>query len=272
MTARGKTDFYSVVTAAVADLAQHGYTDNARVQFWVSEIRKAAVESLTPEHMLQAALDRVLRGTYRTLVENGRILSKHPGVARFTLEKVKPQLRAELDRRIMASANLIRLNREAAIEKTLQRFQGWATSVPTGGSKVVDRAAEKANIRKPLASLPFEERRVLIDQGHKFATSLSDILAHDAGALAAEWNHHHVTYPRPEHVARNGHVFLIRDSWAHEQGLVKKDSNGYVDDIERPGEFVYCRCTYRYIYALRDLPIEMLTAKGKEALVKSRAA
>ena len=132
------------------------------------------------EQMLKDALAAV----YDRLVEKGDVVRLHPGIPRFTLERLKPQLRAELDRRILASADLIRLNRKNSIEKTLQRFVGWSTSIPKGGSDVVDKAAEKKKIRKSLAQLPFEERRVLIDQGHKLRASISEIVAKDGNAIA----------------------------------------------------------------------------------------
>jgi hypothetical protein len=41
---------------------------------------------------------------------------------------------------------------------------------------------------------------------------------------------------------------------------------GYTDEMSTPGEEVYCRCAYVYIYSLRKLPDEMLTIKGKNLL------
>lgn len=263
--------FAQVITEAVADLAEHGYRSPEQIAEWVRVIREAAADAMTPPHVLEEALNATLGTTYRRLIERGSILEHHKGVSRFTIDKLRPRLRAELDRRIMASANLIKLNRQAAIEKTVQRFAGWATSVPEGGSDVVRRSPVKSDIRKALASLPYEERRVAIDQGHKFAADLSHIIAMDQNAIAAIWHHHHKRYPRPEHVARDGSIFLVRGSWAHEAALVKS-SAGYTDEIERPGEWVYCGCSYGWIYALRDLPAAMVTEKGRQALAAARAA
>ena len=67
-------------------------------------------------------------------------------------------------------------------------------------------------------------------------------------------------------------MFLIRDSWAQKAGLVKPSKDGYTDDIEAPGELVYCSCHYVFLYNLRQLPPEMLTAKGKEALERAKVA
>src|SRR5207247_2394734 len=104
------------------------------------------------------------------------------------IDQIKPALHAELERRIMASADLIKLNRKAAIEKTVQRFSGWATSVPPGGTRATDKKKEKDSIKKSLKSLPFEERRVIIDQSHKFVANLNEIVAKDGGAIAGRWH------------------------------------------------------------------------------------
>lgn len=266
--------FYEVLTAAVKDFTENGYDSQERLQYWLAQIRIAAVASLAPEAQMQQLVRSVLTRDYKRLIENAGILKHHPGIERFTLDRVKPQLRAELDRRILASANLIKLNRQAAIEKTLQRFSGWSTSIPAGGSRVVGKLQVKEDLKKPLRSLSFDDRRVAIDQGHKFLSSLNDILATSGGAIAGVW-HSHVGQPgydaRINHAERNKKTYLIRDSWAHKAGLVKPDANGYTDAMDQPGEKVFCRCFYGYVYALRDLPAEMLTEKGRTAMAEVAA-
>lgn len=264
--------FYQVVSAAVADISERGYLSPEQLAEWTHRIRDAAERTLTPPHVLEQALRSTLSQAYARLIERGMIVGQHKDMPRFTLEKAKPKLRAELDRAIMAIADLIKLNRRNAVGDTLQRFAGWMSSVPPGGSKIVDRRAESKKIRKALASLPFEERRVLVDQGHKFSANLSRILATDGGAIGAIWHHHHVRYPRPEHVTRDGKFFLMRDSWAHQRGLVKPGPHGFTDEIEQPAEWVFCRCSYQWIYNLRDCPSDVMTNKGREALVLARAA
>lgn len=266
--------FYAVVSKAVADITAHGF-DAIRVDDWLKQIAAAAARDLVSLDKMQATLQAEFGSIYRRLIERGAILQQHPGISRFTLAKVKPQLRLELDRRIMASAQLIRLNRDAAIQKTLQRFSGWATSIPQGGSDVVDKPEVKDNIRKALVQLPFEERRVMIDQGHKFASALSETLARDGGALAGEWHSHwrqrNYDY-REDHKERDLHVYAVRGNWALEKRLMKPGPDGYTDDITVPGEEVFCRCWYRWIYNLRDLPDNMLTDKGRKELTRVKAA
>lgn len=277
----GVATFFETVTAAVADITEHGYDSDRRLDYWVEQIRKAAIDSLISEPELQEKLKTVLGAAYDRLVERGRILQHHPGVGRFTIARIKPKLRAELDRRILASANLIRLNRQQTIADTLKRFQGWATSIPIGGSRTVDRGEIKNHVRKELASLPFRERRVLIDQANKLFCSVNAILATDQGAIAAEWrsNYRQLGYDfRPEHRDRDSRyrgpdwVYLIRGSWAHKRGLVKAGKAGFVDQITQPSEEIFCRCFWAHHYSLSRLPDAMLTERGRKALAQTRSA
>lgn len=262
--------FYSVLSSAVADFASRGYVSEAQLGFWMQQLRAAAESALMPERDMVAALKQAFGSIYTRLVDRGRILEQHPEIARFRLEQVKPKLRAELNRRILASADLIKLNRQSAVEDTLRRLSGWATSVPPGGTELVARNETKAAIRKSLASLPYVERRVIIDQSHKFATNLSDIVATDAGAIAMIWRHHYSTQPRPEHVARDGKMFLLKSSWARDKGLVKAGENGFYDDTEKVGAAVFCRCSAQWIYNLRAVDSDMLTVKGRTELARVR--
>ncbi len=265
--------FVEALSTAIADFAEHGYDDHERLVRWVEVLRRAALRSMVPEYKLREELARVLGSVYQRVVERGDILRQHPGVARFTLDRVKPRLRAELDRRILASANLIKLNREASIQKTLQRFSGWSTSIPPDGSDAVRKPEVKKELRKALSQLPFEERRVLIDQGHKFTSELNNIIAVDGGAIAAVWhsNWRQLGYNyREDHKERDLKVYAIRGNWAIEKGLMNKGA-GYTDDMTKPGEEVLCRCHYQYIYAISALPPDMITPKGHNELARVRA-
>ena len=219
-----------------------------RIERWTRELRLAAERSLISAASLEQQLRDGLAAIYRKMVDRGGVIRYVPGVERFTLDKIKPQLRNELDRRILASANLIKLNRAQAIDKTLQRFQGWSTSIPKGGVSEESKREVKANVRKSLASLPFEERRLATDQGHKLIAAISDIVAADGGAIAAYWVSHY-TQPgyafRPDHKERDhrqndGQPFLIRDSWAARAGYVKKGKLGYVDEVTQPAQEPFC--------------------------------
>lgn len=271
--ASGKKNYHDVVSEAVDDLAEHGFTSVERVAFWQRKIREAAEGFLGSAAQMEQQLRDALAATYKRMVDSGKIAKYHPGVARWTIEKVRPSLRAELDRRILASANLIRLNREQAIAKTLQRFSGWSTSIPPGGASEPNKREEKARIQKPMAQVRFETRRVLTDQGHKLTSALNEIVSTDGGAIIATWrsNYRQPNYDyREDHKERDGVVYSIRDSWAMQKGFVKKSPNGYVDEITRPAEETFCRCWYVYGYGLRDVPDDMLTKLGRETLEEAR--
>jgi len=266
--------FFEVVTDAIREFTEHGFDSVERLTFWTDRIRRAAVDSLTPSHVLEETLNKSLQGIYKQLIDDGQIVKAHVGISRYTIDRLKPKLRTELDRRMMVSRNLIKLNREQMIEKTTQRFAGWASSVPAGGSRVVETKDVKDNIRKALTSLPFEERRCIIDQSHKFVSSLNEIVAVDGGAIAGKWHsqfRRRGYQYRVDHKERDDKVYAIRGNWALEKGLMKAGPAGYSDEITKPGEEVFCSCSYSWIYNIRDLPPEMLTRKGEEALAEVRA-
>lgn len=266
--------FYETVTAAIADFTENGFESDAQLDRWMTAIRAAAEADMISQRQLDRELQRFLISVYQRMVEKHGILRQHPGLERFTIDRLRPQLRAELDRRILTSADLIRLNREQVIAETLRRFQGWATSIPIGGSRLTRRQVVRSDIRKSMTSLPFLERRVLVDQGHKLNAAISDIIASDQNAIAAEWHSHwrQSGYQfREEHKERDQVVYATRGSWAIKRRFITAGEQGYYEDHERPGELVYCRCYVRWLYNLRDLPRDMLTEKGKEALAQVRA-
>lgn len=266
--------FYQVLSDAINDIAAHGFDSAERLAYWQEELKKAAEGLLGGRGEMEEKLREAYRALYSKLVDREDLLKVHPGVPRFTLNKVKPQLHSTLERYIMASADLIKLNREQAIAKTIQRFSGWTSSIPKGGSAQVNKKDEKDKIRKSMAALPFEERRVLVDQGHKFQASLSETLALDGGAIAGVWhsNWKQINYDyREDHKERDKLVYAVRGNWALEKGLMNK-GEGYTDEMTKPGEEIFCRCRYQWIYNLRSLPLDMLTRKGKDALEALRRA
>lgn len=264
--------FYEVLTLAVNDFVDHGFDSEERLKHWLKLLEDAAKASLIPESELRRVLVGVLQRDFDRLVTQNGLLKYHKGLSTGTIAKLKPTLKLELDRRVMASANLIKLNRQEAISNTLRRFSGAVTAIPPGGSDVIDKNETKKAIKKSLAGLTFESRRVAVDQSHKFFAAVNDIVAKDNSAIAAEWNDHHdqpgYNY-RPEHKARDKKVYLIRKSWATERGLIKP-VNGYTDDIETPAQLPFCRCYYRYIYSIGAIPPEFLTDKGREELAEAK--
>lgn len=268
------SDYDDILTAAMEDIAEHGYDSQDRVFYWAEALKKAALNVMMSDAEVSHDIRERLLGVFGRAVVNGDILKYHPGVTPFTLQQMRPELHAELQRRIHASVDLIKLNREQAIERTMRRFQGWATSVPVGGSRTVDKRAEKKTIRKSMTQLSFQERRVAIDQGAKLFSAINTTVAVNSGAIGGVWQSHKNQKGyngRKEHNARDGKFFLVRDSWAIKSGLVKKAKYSYTDEIEQPGEFVFCRCSWQYLYSLRSVPKECLTKKGETFLATATA-
>ncbi|MBR8168996.1 hypothetical protein KDX27_14850 [Burkholderia cenocepacia] len=264
--------FHDVLTEAIRDITEHGYDDPGRLQEWLRRLRFAAMADLPTDaemrNRMQSAMDAVF---HRTLSKTGA-LRYHPGVPRFTIERIAPSLRPELDKRVRASVDLIKLNRERAVEQSLQRLAGWVSSVPAGGSRAVDKPEVRESIAKPIRQLRYEERRISIDQGHKLMSSINAVIAEQTQAIAMMWRSHwrQVGYDyRPDHKERDKRFYVVRGSWALQQGLITK-GDGYLDEITQPAEEPFCRCYGVYVNNLRDLPPEMLTEKGRRALEETR--
>ena len=256
--------FYEVLTEAINDLAENGYDSEIRLEGWMQKLRQAAEQDMPSAKEMQKRIDLSLRAIYRRNVENGAALRYHPGIDRFTLDRIAPDLRMDLDRRILASANLIRLNRDQAIEKTLQRFSGWSTSIPVTGTRAVRRQEVKASIGKSLSQARYEVRRLEIDQGHKLISSINAIIGEQSGAIAMQWHSHwrQAGYQyRADHKERDQKFYAIRNSWAQKEGLINKGA-GYTDEMTAPAQEVFCRCWGSWYNQLQDLPESMLTKKG----------
>lgn len=275
MAASSGPSYFETLTAAINDLAEYGYDSQSRIDYWAEQIRLAAERSLKSPDEIDRMMRDAMAAVYRKAVDQGGALKFHPGVSRFTLERIRPQLHDELRRRIAANADLIKRNRAEAIEKTQRRFRAWGTSIPAGGSDRIDRREEKTVLRKALASLPHHDRAVIIDQTAKLNAAISATIALNGDALGAIWHSHkhQAGYDgRPDHNARDGKFFLVKGSWADQRGLVKPGPNGYVDGIEQPAELPFCRCHWQWIYALRSIPDDCMTDKGRETLRAARAA
>jgi len=272
MTTRAYND---ILSEAIEDISLNGYDTPDRIAYWTERLRIAAEEQARKPDEMERMLQEAMRAIYTRLVEKGKALQYHQGIARFTLEKVRPELRGELDRRILAAADLIRLNRTEAIRNTLHRFQGWATSIPRGGLADVDRGKVKSDLKKPMQRLPYSERFVLTDQAHKLRASISEVLAQDGGALGGIWhsNWRQSGYQaRITHKERDLNFYTMRDNWAIRAGLMKVGPYGYYDDITPVAFEPNCRCFMQWRYSLRAIPPEQLTVKGRAELDRVRVA
>lgn len=268
--------FNDVLREAIAELSASGYLSPEQIADWLLRLRTAAEQDLGPLWHIDADTRAKMHAIYTRLVERSGIERYVPGISRFGLAIVRPELRSELDRRIIAAAELIKLNWNEAVESVLRRFQGWATSIPVGGDGTINKRETRSTIGKSMAQFRYEKRRCEIDQSMKLVANISEIVAMDAGAVAGIWHDHGEHdknyHARKEHLARSGHLFLVRDSWAIQQGLVKRGSRPYMDEITKPGVEPYCRCWYQWITSPRRLPDECLTREGQAWVTKGKMA
>lgn len=254
---------YEVLTEAINHYVDRGWDSQDSLLDWSRKLRVAASREAPDDQVAKKHLTSI----YSRLVIDGGALRDQPadGPKKITLDKIKPDLRKELDRRIFASANLIKLNREQAIERTVQRFEGWVSSIPPDGVSDIDKNGQKAEMKKSVTDLNFISRRVAIDQGHKLSSNVKYLLSIQGGAIGFRW---HSPWRRPgydyrkDHKERDELIYLVRGSWALEQGLIKP-VNGFYDEITAAGEEVFCSCQVFPIYAPQKLPDEFLTEKGK---------
>lgn len=264
--------FRDLVREYINEIAENGIPDATRIEKIMIELRRAAEREFTSEDAMNKALAGALETYFNRATSPARIAKTNPKVQRYTLAQIAPSLRQDLDRRIMANAQLIKLNRQQAIDKTLQRFSGWLSSVPVGGTEAINKTEVLNDITKTEKQLKYETRRREIDQGHKLMAAIDATIADHSGAIAMEWRSHfrQAGYDyRPDHKERDKKVYAIRGSWAQEQGLINKGS-GYTDEMTAPAEEVFCRCWGIYYTNLRDLPEDMLTEKGKRHLEDAR--
>lgn len=262
--------FKNLLSEAVSYFSVAGYTSEDDLQQWLHRLHAALEQDTMSDDEIRSMISQRLSSVHKREVDT-RAIKLVPGASRYTVDRISPDLRAELDQRIFASVNLIKLNRESVIDKTLQRFAGWVSSVPAGGSAETDKRGTVKAIGKSVARLKFEARRVAIDQGHKLSSNIARTVATANGAIAAVWhsNWRQKNYNyRPDHKERDEKVYLIRGSWAQEDGLVVPGRMGYLDDITQPAEEPFCQCYAQYVTslaALQRLNPEMLTRKGEAA-------
>lgn len=260
-------EFYRILSKALTEFARYGYDSKERLNYWIGQLRMAAGHLFASDEETRKTIARALSMKFKSATSDSAFKRNHPALQQYVKQRVGPKLAPILERRILASVDLIKLHRDQSIEKVLQRFSGLVTSIPDGGTRLLELAESKKAIGKSLRQMRFEERRVVIDQGHKLVSAINRTVAEEGGAIAMIW-HSHWRQPgydyREDHKERDQLVYAIRGNWAIAAGLMKAGKPGYSDEITQAGEEPFCRCYGQYIYNIRDLPDAMLTQKGRE--------
>jgi len=243
----------AIIKQAIDDIAKNGMTDTA-IQYWVSLFKKTALRTAF-KHTPASVIEPHLRKLFNKEVTSGKLLKRHGGIAPLKLKSIEPQFRNMLTNRIKANINLIVLERPNSIDVSTARLSGWLMN---GVQQDVPLPDVYKNITKPISKqLNYEHRRRAIDQGHKMLAAIDETLAVQGGAIVAVWHAHPPTsyyQSRPDHWKRNKEPFVIRDSWAYKDGLLKKGENGFMEDIpEQPAQAINCTCYYEYLYTIAEV-------------------
>lgn len=257
--------YYKVLSEAVDDLLTRGFVSATQVAVWQARLKDAAEAGFWPETSTLA--ERALTGVFTRLIERGGISRFHVGLAPSTLDRLRPELRSELTKFLLSSSAFLRARREEALLASLRLFAGWASSIPPGGVPLGTRKALRVEIKRPLASLPFEENRAVVAQSAHLTTALNTLIARRGEALAAQW---HSRWKQPGYAYREDHkendlkIFVFKGTWAISAGLLRRGP--YAEDQPVPGTLRGCQCSYRFFYDLAGVPRELLTAKGLASL------
>jgi hypothetical protein len=111
--------FDDVLAEAVAYFVEHGFKTEEEYRAWQRRISDAIDAKMRAPGFSEKLLKEHLEAIFNRLVQQGTILKYHGEVKKFTVERVAPHLRAELTKRIMASADLIKLNRQRMRQLTM---------------------------------------------------------------------------------------------------------------------------------------------------------
>ena len=138
-----KETFRKLLMEGLRKFATEGYRSELELQEWVARLHLALEREIPSDEESNRMLATVLGSAYARELKSG-IFKRVPGVSQYMLDRVAPYLRAELDKRIFASADLIRLRKRAVIDTTLQRFSGWVSSVPPEGPSISARERSRS--------------------------------------------------------------------------------------------------------------------------------
>lgn len=265
----------------ISDVSTRGYVSPSQLETWTDRVRHATETALGAAGEVRDATRDRLRLLFDRFLTRG-IFRRVDGINRLDVTMVAPKARAELDRRIFAAADLIVVDRDEAVRRTVNRVRGWVSSVPPGGADVLSKVDLRAKLSKSVVDHKYHRRFVDNDQGHKLIANVAEIVAVGSGALGGVWHdhgEHDKSYnARKAHLARSGTFFLVRGSWADEQGLIShRGPVKFYDEVDACGIEPNCRCWMKWVTSPRRLPPEALTAKGRafvaagdEALNKMR--
>lgn len=206
-----------------------------------------------------------IKRKFKSEVDN-KVLHRRHDIEGYIIAALYFLLRNEKDNRIHFAKRLTDMRREETKETVMRRFEGWASSIPVN-REIINKREILNFIVKPIKELPKREREIVSDQTRKLSSNMDAIVAKEVGAIGYFW---HSLFRVPgynyreehKHLDLDGKFIILKDSWAYQEGYIKRGNQIYQDDIECPGELPNCKCTAKYVYDLDAVPKECLTIKG----------
>ena len=199
------------------------------------------------------------------------------------ISSLKPTIKKELERRQKDSLSLIKTQTDETLFDIKRKILGWSTEIQT---KVKPEEWQyNFWVSVPIKHMKYQTQDhndlIIRDQRAKMLSNFDYITAEEIGALGFYWKTREDNrvvgdptglYPKGNkmhnnHYVREGVFFILRDNWAMKKGYMKKVANiEYIDEIPDglPANAINCRCIAEYKYYLDEIPLELLTNKGKE--------
>lgn len=128
----------------------------------------------------------------------------------------------------------------------------------------------------------WEKRKLSMDTSFKMLADNNMMKAIEGGAIAAIWHAHKPEVydddedrygcPNYHWTDRNNKLFVMRNSWAVKDGLVKNINGKWLEDLsDLPSDLSGCTCYFSFIYSIsrlaREYP-ECLTKKSEDLFKK----
>jgi hypothetical protein len=189
--------------------------------------------------------------------------------ARF--DELLPVLRALRDEHVDSHAE----QASAFFEKQKSAFDAqlaaFLSEIPIGGTKAAVVRGHVNPLKRALSDLLEWGGEMSRLQAMSFVSEVSDFLTPAGGdALAMTWQYSRPSCLVPSHEALHSRVYLVRDSWALKQGLLRADV-GFVEDTRKFRREIGCMCLASWHFSLPRLPEDLLTPAGVAKIEEARA-
>ena len=227
-------------------------------------------------------VSQTLKRAYSDFYTKEGFKKTNKGISKLKLSDLRQDFKKELDKKITISFNLIKNKENEIKQKLASRFINWLT---IDSEEVRGKTTSKQSLLNFLDFAKENEiaeehaKFILKDQTRKMVCAFDLLIAEANGAIGGFWKNRgdrrvvgnpNGFYPQGnkthnDHWNRDGVFYIYKDGWAYQKGYVKGSLYENLED-GGVGVAIGCRCRMENVYDLRDVPKEILTKKGKEAV------